>query len=364
MSDSGTTTAAAAGGWLRERVSRRVAWLTDERRDAAGEPGTAPALVVLLGREHYVERRRRYPIASRRDLEAVLRQELSGAAPTLTLVSPVQDDRREVTFYELKPEVTAQVGRTVWLVPESLALAATLAPGEIATVARAGFRYFVAASGTSQPSGGALANAGLYALASGLDAGALTEVGEHGLRERLLTGLRRLPVDAWLRLRLASQRERAAIDWKPAVTLAGAALIGYLALASGYLMLTQHSRAKALDGLGSEVESLLVAQRDVDRMLAEQQGLAAVVAQRRSTYRLWQVASVAWSKGAEIASVELRDDKLIVRGNAPVATDVLGAVSVIPGVANARFSSPVRSGRQGREEFAISLDLGAEPGRG
>ncbi|MCM2311514.1 MAG: hypothetical protein NDI84_08925, partial [Steroidobacteraceae bacterium] len=71
-----------------------------------------------------------------------------------------------------------------------------------------------------------------------------------------------------------------------------------------------------------------------------------------------------WSKGADIASVELRDDQLVVRGNAPVATDVLGAVSVIPGVANARFSSPVRSGRQGREEFAISLDLGAEPGRG
>lgn len=364
MSDSGTTTAAAAGGRLRELASRRVAWLTDQRRDAAGEPGSAPALVVLLGREHYVERRRRYPIASRRDLEAVLRQELSGAPPTLTLISPVRDDRREVTFYELKPDAAAQVGRTVWLVPESLALAATLAPGEIATVARAGCRYFVAASGVSQPAGGALASAELFALASGLDAGAVTEVGEHGLRERLLSGLRRLPVDAWLRLRLASQRERQAIDWKPALTLAGAALIGYLALASGYLTLTQNVRAKALDGLGSEVESLLTAQRDVDRMLAEQQGFAAVVAQRRNTYQLWQVVSVAWGKGAELTGVELRDDQLIVRGSAPVATDVLGAVSVIPGVANARFSSPVRTGRQGREEFAISLDLGEVPGRG
>jgi hypothetical protein len=357
MSDLQTTdeikTRSLLGGFL----AGRVAWLTDQRRDASGQPSDAPALVVLLGREHYVERRRRYPIAVKRDLDAVLRQELAGAPPTLSLVGPVQDNQREVTLFELKPGVMARVGRTVCVAPESLVLALALGPREIASVDRHGFRYFVAANGVSQPASGALATPQLFAIASGLEVGATTQIDEAGLRERLLAGLRRLPPDAWLRLRLASRRERLQVDWKPVLAVASAALIGYLALASGYLTLTRATREAELAGLGPEVESLLAAQRDVDRMLAEQDGLARVMAERRSTYRLWQVVAVAWEKGAELAEVTLKDDQLVVRGNAPVATDVLGAVSSVPGVASARFSLPVRTGRQGREEFAISLVL-------
>jgi hypothetical protein len=364
MSETGTTIGNGAGGRLRAWLSRRVTWLTDERRDASGAASAAPSLVVLLGREHYVERRRRYPIAARRDLDAVLRQELAGAPPTLTLIAAPQDDRREVTFYEIKPEASERLGRALWVVPESLAVAATLAAGEVASVERHGLRYFVAANGVSQPAGGALATADLFALASGLDAGRNAELGETGLRERLLDGLRRLPASAWLRLRLPSQRRRLQVEWKPVAMLVAAVLGVYLTLASGYLMLTRHARESELASLGGEVENLLAAQRDVDRMLAEQQGLAAVMAERRSTYRLWQVASVAWGKGAELIGVELLDDQLVVRGNAPVATDVLAAVSAIPGVAEARFSSPVRTGRQGREEFAISLSLAEVAGDG
>jgi hypothetical protein len=55
----------------------------------------------------------------------------------------------------------------------------------------------------------------------------------------------------------------------------------------------------------------------------------------------------------------LRDQELVLRGNAAAATDVLAAVGSLPGVEGARFSSPVRTGREGREEFAISLKLAA-----
>ena len=269
MSDSQATSGSATGMKLARLLADRVAWLTDQRRDADGRPSAAPALVVLLGREHYIERRRRYPITAWRDLDAVLRQELVGAPPTLTLVSPVRDDQREVTLFELKAGVLDQVGRAVWLVPESLALARTLTAGEIACVDRAGFRYFVAANGVSQPASGALATAELFALASGLDVGVASQFDATSLRGRLLNGLRRLPADAWLRLRVPSQRVRLQVDWKPVLTVAGAALVGYLALASGYLTFTRQAREAELQDLGGEVETLLTAQRDVDRMLAE-----------------------------------------------------------------------------------------------
>lgn len=123
MNGTDTASADGIGGRLAAALSNRVVWLTDERRDASGAPTAAPALVVLVGREHYTERRRTYPISSRRDLDGVLKQELAGTPPTLTLVAAARDDKREVTFFELKPGAVERAGRCVWLVPESLALA-------------------------------------------------------------------------------------------------------------------------------------------------------------------------------------------------------------------------------------------------
>jgi hypothetical protein len=318
----------------------------------------------VLGREHYSERRRQYPILSRRDLDSVLKQELAGGLPTLAVVSAASDDKREVTFYEFKPEVVSQAAPAFMLVPESLALAATLPAGRVATVERAGFRYFLASGGVSQPEGGAVTSADLFAMAAGLDAtDAVTIPGER-LHDRIVSGLARLKPETWLQLRMPSLGQRLEIDWQPIATMAGVGLVAYLALASGYLAVTREAREKELAGLGGEVEKLLVAQRDVDRMLSEQAGLAAVMADRRNTYRLWQVVAVAWSKGAQIKSVELRDTTLTIRGDAAVATDVLAAIDAIPGFADAKFSAPVRSGRSGREDFSLVVTMQPEANRG
>jgi len=360
MTGTSTGMTDGIGGRLATLLSNRVVWLTDERRDAAGVPNPAPALVVLLGREHYVERRRTYPISSRRDLDGVLKQELTGASPALTLIAPTRDDKREVTFYELKPGVLERAGRCVWLVPESLALAQMLPAGSVASVERHGLQYFLAANGMSQAAAGAVTSTQFFALAAGLDVAEHLAIPEPGLRERLLLGLRRLPADVWLRFRVPALRPRLAVHWKPLLTAAAVAGLAYLALASAYLTFSQNARERELAGLGDQVEELLVAQRDVDRMLSEQQGLAALLAERRHTYRIWQVVSVAWSKGATLRGVELKDTTLTLRGNAKVATDVLAAVAAVPGFADAKFSSPVRKGNLDLEEFTLTLTM--QPG--
>ncbi len=364
MTDSSATDGEGIGARLARALGRRVAWLTDARRCLTGEESAAPALVVVLGREHYAERRKQYPIVSRRDLDAVLRMELAGAPPTLVAVSEPRDDRREVAFFEVKPDALPRAGRALWLVPESLVLAATLPAAGMATVERDGCRYFVAANGVSQPSGGAVTSAEIFALAAGLDSSDGLAITGEGLRSRLLTGLRRLPLDAWRRFRMPSAAPRFQFEWRPVAALAGAGLVAYLALASGYLALTRQAREHELAGLGGEVEKLLVAQRDVDRMLAEQAGLAAVATDRRSTYRLWQPVAVAWSKGAVLTGVQLQDATLTLRGNAAVATDVLAAIAAIPGLADAKFSSPVRQNSTGREDFSLTVTLEPEADRG
>ncbi len=153
----------------------------------------------------------------------------------------------------------------------------------------------------SQAAAGAVTSTQFFALAAGLDVAEHLEIPATGLRERLLTGLRRLPADAWLRFRVPALRPRLAVHWKPLLTAAAVAGLAYLALASTYLTFTQKARERELAGLGDQVEELLVAQRDVDRMLSEQKGLAALLAERRHTYRIWQVVSGGVEQGGHAA---------------------------------------------------------------
>jgi len=345
-------------GRLGTALRQRIAWLTDARRNLSGVATEAPVLVVVLGREHYLERRRRYPIHSQRDLDAVLKQELAHAAPTLTMVGEPEQDKREVAFYELRPGVLEKVGRAVWLVPESAILSKTLPKGRVASVDRDGFRYFLASTGASQPAGGTVASAELFALATGLDGteGPITLDREQAA-QRISAGLRALSPRDWLRLRRPAASSQARVDWRAVGTVAGIGLVAYLALASGYLLLTTESRETKLGTLGPEVESLLDAQREVDALAAQREGVQKVLAGQADTHELWRIVGIAWSKGANLNAVELLDFELTLRGSARSATEVLAALDVAPGVDSARFSAPVRGAKSGGEEFAITLTM-------
>lgn len=355
-----TSKASSLLGRLEAALKHRIAWLTDERRDLLGAPTGAPALIVVLGREHYTERRRSYPIHSRRDLEAVLAQDLAHAPDTLTLIGDPEQDKREVSFFELRPNVLEKVGSALWLLPESALLARTLPAGRVASIERDGYRYFLSASGASQPAGGMVATPELFALAIGLAAGqgeGALQLDREAAAGRLPRGMRALPTSAWLRLRRPSRVRQPQVEWRAVAMAAGAGLAAYLALASGYLLWTREAREAELESLGAEVESLLAAQRQVDRLAAQRAGLDKVWRDRADTYEIWRIAGLAWGKGAQLTAIELKDFELTLRGKASVATDVLALIDQSPGVKDAKFSAPVRSGRDGLEEFVISLTL-------
>lgn len=352
-------------GWFGTALQRRIVWLTDERRDFTGAVSQAPALVVVLGREHYVERRRKYPIHSRHDLEQVLRQELALSGPTLTLIGEPEQDKREVTFFELRAGVTEKLGRAIWVVPESAALSRSLPRGRVASVDRDDYRYFLSASGASQPAGGTVATAELFALATGLGAGeSALELDRAEVAARLPSGLKALPLDAWRRLLRPAGARQPIVDWRRVAIVAGAGLVAYLSLASLYLMLTRESREAELAELGPEVESLLEAQHEVDGLVAQRAGVERILGSRMDTYQLWRIIGIAWAQGANLNAVELKDFELTLRGSAASATDVLAALDRDPDVEDARFSAPVRGGKGGLEDFAITLRFGRESAGG
>jgi hypothetical protein len=361
VNEERTRATGSLGARARAFFERNVCWLTDARRDFSGAPSERAALLVVVGREHYVERRRSYPVTDWRDLSRVLALELASTPDTLAHIGPTVEDRRDVTFYDFQPGALARAGRTAWVLPESLLVARSMRPGQIATVERAGFRYLVAATGESAPARGAIASAEMFANAIGEPSGEFVGPwNEAALRDRMRASLRTLPSGAWLRFLRLTLRPEWPIAWRPLLLAGGVAVLGYFLLVSAYLQGTLQLRERQLDALGPEISTLLKTQTEVEKLTAERQAVAKLLAGREPTQEIWRLAGVAWGKGAQIAQVRFTDGKVAIQGNAATATDVLAALAAQPGVKDARFTAPVR--REGaREEFVISLVLTSVP---
>ena len=346
--------------WLATALARRMVWLTDTRRSVLGEPMQGRALLTVLGREHYAERRKAYPIRSLRDLRRVLAQELQGRPPTLTLIGPWLNERHDVAFFELLPGVLEQLDATVWVIPESLVLAQTLPAQRVAIVSGNGLEYFLAASGVSQIAGGAVRVASVFAMATGLDPDQDAEhIDRAASAERVRQGLSQLSADIWLRFLKPGMRVGAGIAWQPLAISFAVIFVAYLALGFGYLSITQWRREVELKALGPEVSALIESQHHMEGMARTQHALAQVINDRQPSYPLWHVALIAWQKGAMLRNISIVDGKATLNGSAPVATDVLAAVAADPAVSGARFASPVRQGV--RQDFTITFRFVAVP---
>ena len=343
------------------RLLRHVTWHATESRNLTGTPGTHSALAIVLGREHYSERRKRYPALRKRDLDKVLREELAGEPPTITLVGPIEGDGREVSFYRIDSTILESLPRSLFVIPESVLLGAQLSAGNWADVERQGLRYYLFGNGSSQPAGGALEQRELVALAAGVDPNRMPE--EYRGHDELLLRLRRslslLPGATWWSCRNPLPRDLGLdrIAWQRLLTTAGIMVFAYLVLTSLYLQASLSQRENALEVLEPQIQEGLVADNEARAFEARIDALTELWSSRDDTQRLWQAVGAAIQNRAIISQIDMRDSRISLRGEAPDASEVLAVLAKTPSFADVAFDAPVRAGRSGRQSFALSFNL-------
>jgi hypothetical protein len=335
---------------LVNRLSRHVTW-----------HGSADPLVLILGREHYKERRRTYPALRRRDLEKVLRQELAGEPPTLSVPGPLRGDRREVCFYSLEPDFLESLPRSLFVIPESVVLGSEVTENGWADVERQDYRYFLFGDGSSQPAGGVLAQRELVALAAGVDPDLPPDEwrGSAELLSRMRRALPKLPALTWWSCRNPLPRRFGldAVAWRPVALTAAAMLFGYLVLSSTYLQTSLSLRSGALDTIRLEIQEGLAADEEARDLEARRNALAELWGDRADTQLLWQGVALAAQNRARINQVEMRDGRVRFYGEAADAAEILTLLAAVPGFEDVGFDAAVRSGRNGRQNFTLSFAL-------
>jgi hypothetical protein len=352
---------------LIERLLTHVCWYADECRSLSGEASRRP-LVLILGREHYSESRKSYPLLRHRDLDMVIRGELADEETTIYVPGEIDGDRREVNFYRLDRDVLEALPRTPIVLPESLVLAGALAEDAWADIDRDGYRYFLFDDGRSQPAGGALGAPRLVALAAGMDPDSEPEQwhGHEQLLGRLRKALMSLPANAWWACRNPLPRKTSLLDiaWRPIGLTAAAAVLGYLVLTTLYLQGTLSLREHALESIAPEVQEGLAADSESRRLGDRQRALAELWSSRADTQLLWAAVASALENGARIAQVQLTDERVSIRGYAPDAAGVLAALTASPHFDDVNFDAPVRADRNGRQNFTLSFVFDASPASG
>ena len=348
-------------GSVVRRMLRHVIWYASDSRNLAGEPGDHLPLVVLLGREHYTERQKSYPALRTRDLGKVLQEELAGEPPTLTLVGPIRGDSREVSFFRVDATLADALPRSLFVIPESVVLAAQLSADSWADVERQGYRYFLFRDGVSQPAGGALGQRDLVAMAAGVDPDRIPDEyrGSDELLLRLRRSLSTLPASTWWSCRNPLPRDLGLdrIAWKPIALTAGAMLLVYLAMSSIYLQTLFSTRSGALDELAPRIQEGLVADNEARAFEAQRDALIEHWSGRAETQQVWEAVALALQNSATVTRIDLRDGRISLRGEAPDASEVLAVLAGTPRFDEVSFEAPVRSGRNGRQSFALSMIL-------
>ena len=347
----------SVGRVMRRELRSRLVWRVGERLSFAGEVGDKYALLAIIGREHYSERRVRYPVASRTDIARVVALETRGKSGTLTRIGPLIDNARVVQFFELSDSFVSNPPQALFWIPESVVAALALGSTEVATISREEFCYYVAATGVNQLRGGAIVSPSLFRMAAGapLEGVDLDLVGVDAL-PLLERGLRRLRPEDWWSFVGPEARGVLSELWRPLAASVSAAVVCYLLAVSAYLSGALAFREWQLERLGPTVTPLLEAQRQVDALAAERAEMQKILEARTPVWPMWEIATQIWIGGGSFTRLYFKEGEVIIDGRSPSAVKVLETLAARKDISAARFDSAVRQvGDQ--QQFVIRMRL-------
>jgi len=327
---------------------------------------------LILGREHYFETSKEYPIANKRDVKNALAFE-DNKAPfkgvTLHHIERVNEQAHKVTFWVIKPKILEGLTTLPWLVlPESYLLAKSLEPNiNLAVVEGLNKTLFISKIGQSVLSGiksSQTPNIENFAFSSGSPIS--SENGQFYTSSRtnflslLYKGVKLLNLTELQGFLLKRKKVNwQNYPWKQAGLTSSIILTLYLALSSGWLLLKQYQQESKLSVQTTEVNQALALQKELQKQNELQKQLIIPLAEQVPYWNVWPVVLDTIYVGSKIKALHYKKGKITIQGAANKtikATDILAKLSKSSYVQSPSFSKPMRKYR-GKEEFSISFSF-------
>ena len=327
---------------------------------------------LVLGREHYFETSKEYPIANKRELQRALRFD-DNLAPFTGInfqqIARINEQSHRVTFWVVKPQVLECLAVPPWLLfPESYLLAQALDDNiEIASIERAEATLFVSKVGKTLSSGlqsPYTPNLQHFAFSTG--SAMNRDNSQHyptqttSFTELLVKGLKALSLPHFSDFFVKTEQQTwQNYPWKKAGIISGVFFAVYLALSSAWLVYQQQQLQAQLTAQSSEVDQALSLQKQFKQAQQWQRLLTEPLQDLQPYWNVWPVVLETLNTGARLSGVHYKGDLVTLRGETnkeTKATDILAKLAKNTKVLSAKFASPVKAYR-GKERFTISFSF-------
>lgn len=333
---------------------------SDKFQQATAKPERA--LLVIVGKKHYTEWVRKYPIADLSELKKVIANDANPNAMSFYQIGPVQNNQRQVQCWQVDAALAALYPNALGWLPESVVLAADLAQEQIFTLQTPGAVVFlhqqqgIVRSALLTPM---LPTGELFSASIGVSAVNQSQLAL--LPDLLLRSLRRLSLTTLMMFWRLPARQ----DWQlltkaivVAIALVG---ISYNAGVSAWLYSQNAYYEQEKHGQQEQVGALLNRQTEmqqVQELIAAQQ---AAMQDKQYSAHIWQLVADLLKQKAELNRLEYSDNSWIIRGKVSSATTLLQALQQHPLVQSATFDSAVRR-QNDKDEFSVRLVLTQQGG--
>lgn len=346
--------------WADRFIRDRIVFVTDSRVDLNGQVSDRPALIAIVGCEHYRHQARSYPVRSAIDLRQVMRTELGMDSTTLRFIGRWSSDARRVDIFEMSHSPDVDRFQAAFLVPETLLLSRMTPANSMIKVSRGTLRYFLTGSGLWSRVTGLVVSDRAFVLASGEPIDRIDDVEGRALPDLLYLGIRRLSPNDLIDGLSRSFFRGFWQNYRPVAALIGIGLALYVLVLSSYVVGFSTLRESQIANLGSEVNKLLVAERKIDTLSAEGRAMVGLLEASGRSWRVWEIPAAVWAAGGRVSAFTVADGKVMIRGEVADAAGFLADLSKLRSISSPAFSSPVRQDR-GMQQFVIELKIEQHP---
>ena len=308
---------------------------------------------VILGRQHYSENTKVYPITNKGDLTKIINLEVAGNdKTTLYKISDIFENKRKVVFYQLNKGLA--LGEPLLIIPETILLGykCSLNQGMSYFLPNLQQQVFLAnSSGTNVSSlaGGNILSFELFCLSHGVRVSKEVELNRDLFVSTIISGVKHLS----LRI-LAGFRYRK--NTKPAINQASiekwggiltVAFTVYLIVATNVTHFLVENKREELTQIRKEANVVLNQRNDINKIIADYEMLEQSLSVSDNGVGLWKIIRPLYDNGAKFKAIEMTDEEYRIQFESDSAVNNLKLLLNNSNVKGAEFASSVRKTRTG-----------------
>lgn len=329
---------------------------------------------LIVGRQHYFETTKEYPIANLKDVKQAIELDDSLApfdGVKLYKIERVDDKKHRATLWVIPKTLFENFkSKPLFVFPESYLFSLAI-KSQINTfsIELADKQLFVSKNNNGLYS--AVRSQNLPSLQSfvlstgnfseGLQADNVYQKEES--LSLLRTGLKKLLLSNFTSFVLP--REKKAwrdYPWRSISAICILSLTLYLAGVSSWLVYKDSKLSSEIEETRSRTTSSLSAQKAYQKELSDLKQLNLPIEKVEEYWQIWPLVILVGQAGTEVRAIQYKNQTYTLRGTSAKdkkATEVLAQISEFENVTSASFSQPVREYR-GREEFVITLKVATD----